>query len=234
MSDWQFGPRRKRREVENGTLVVKERTIPRRMLNDLQDLLTDLQHEGLTWVSVQDVAGHLSATAAWQRGELPLIDLCAEAGWPMPSSAGKDFTTPAAMAVFRAKERLAEAMLADHHEGAGANTIAARAANAYSRPVALKVLAGVRLLEDATTVLVPWFEAEVPVFLSQPKDRSVRMTASWDDEDEATRRRQLQGIDAAFTQAGLSLRDPETQQPRTTDALVSDDRRELEVYRSDG
>lgn len=215
MSDRQFGSWRKRRGVD--------------------PLLQALHQKGLTWISADDVMGNLAAVSAWQSGDFHLVDLCAAAGWPTPSSDGKrDFTTPAAMAVFRAKERLAEAMLADHHEGAGANTIAARATNAYSRPVALKILAGVRLLEDATTVLVPWFEAEVPVFLSQPKDRSVRMTASWDDEDEATRRRQLQGIDAAFAQAGLSLRDPETQQPRTTDTLVSDDRRELEVYRSDG
>ncbi|MEU2854540.1 hypothetical protein [Streptomyces syringium] len=230
----QFGPRRNRREVEADTLVLKERTIPRRMLNDLQDLLADLHHVGLTSVTVHDVAGHLAAASAWQRGDIYLVDLCAAAGWPMPSPGGaRDFTTPAAMAVSHAKERLAEAMLADHQGGESANTIATRAANAYSRPVALKVLAGVRLLNDATTALIPFFEAKVPVFLWQPRDRSVRMTVSWDEEDEATRRRHLQDIGKAFSQAGLSLRDPETQEPRTADSLITDGRHELEVVRND-
>lgn len=155
-------------------------TLSRRNVRELERLLADLKAQGLEWLTIDDVLRNLDPVFTWRQGllddgaspavtepepRLRLSGLCSRTGWPLPAKDGRDHTTPAALAVFRAKERLAEAMLADHKDGAGANQIAARAVNAQSRPATLKILASMRLMDDAVTALTPVFEADGPVIL---------------------------------------------------------------------
>ncbi|KIF01818.1 hypothetical protein PL81_33420 [Streptomyces sp. RSD-27] len=89
-----------------------------------------------------------------------------------------------------------------------------------------------RLLDDTVTALSPLFEADVPLHLWPQKDRSLRITAFWEDEDEMTRRRQLRDADKALKQAGLSLEDPRTHVACTAEALATPGHSGLEVVRS--
>ena len=227
--------------MDDGILEV---AFTRRSQRSLDHAVGQLHDAGLTWVTLQDVVGHLAAVAEWQlqrsradaawvRHSL-LVDLCARTGWPLPTEPGPDRTTPAAYAVFEARRRLESAMLADNRAGVSANQIAERARNAVSRPVALKMLAGARLLDDATRALIPWFERDVPLHLwpgpSAQRD-AVELTATWEGEDESTRREQLVGVDDALAAAGLAMRDRGTKARRTSEDLIPDDRRAIEVHR---
>lgn len=145
---------------------------------------------------------------------------------------GRDYTTPAALAVSRAKERLAEAMLADSTEqGVSANTIADRARNAQSRPTTLKILAAELLRHDVSQALRPLLEADAPLYVSRGLDRTVMLGSMWEDEPEEARLRHLADAKRALDASRLQLHDTKTGEVADIRRLVADDAGRLEVRR---
>ncbi|MFF4924292.1 hypothetical protein ACFY4B_27220 [Kitasatospora sp. NPDC001261] len=217
---------------------VLEIAFTRRSLRALDGLVEQLRAAGLKWLELHDVAGHIAAVTEWL-GHRDLLELCSRTGWPMPTSSGVDHTTPAALAVTRAKQRLEKAMLADHRGGTSANEVAARASSVHSRPIALDILAAERLLADAVTALTPWFERDVPLHLFPgPADRrrTLELSALWKVEgegvDQAVRRELLEGVDEALAALGLALRDLETKAACDSAALLPGDHAVVELYRA--
>ncbi len=166
--------------------------------------------------------------------KMALQDLCVRAGWPLPlEDGGRDHTTPAALAVFRAKQRLADAMVADSAEqGVSANTIADRARNAQSRPTTLKILAVQLLFHDACQAMAPLWKAGSSVGVSKGGDRLIELSCLWDDEPPEQRRKQLDDAQRALTAAGLHLHDPETGTVADIHRLAADDHKRLEIRRT--
>ncbi|MDI3390021.1 hypothetical protein QIS99_28080 [Streptomyces sp. B-S-A8] len=164
---------------------------------------------------------------------IDLQDLCVEADWPLPlKGGGRDYTTPAALAVSRAKERLAEAMLTDSTEqGVSANVIADRARNAQSRPTTLKMLAAELLQHDASQALRPLLEADVPLYVSRGLDRTVMLGSMWEDEPEEERLRHLTDAGRALSASRLQLHDTQTGEVADIRQLAADDAGRLEVRR---
>ncbi|MDH6122385.1 hypothetical protein [Kitasatospora sp. GAS204B] len=212
---------------------ILEIAFTRRSLRALDTLVGRLRAAGLDWIEVHDVAGHVAAVTEWQGRPGDLHDLCARTGWPLPTPSGPDHTTPAAMAVTQAKRRLEKAMLLDNRAGASANEVAERAGNVYSRPIALDILAGERLLDQAVTALAPWFGREVPLHIHPGPARSRRtleLTATWEGEAPAIRREQLKGVDEALAVAGLGMRDAQTKTSCDSAALLLGDHAVVELY----
>ncbi|WSM44694.1 hypothetical protein OIE78_34560 (plasmid) [Streptomyces cellulosae] len=164
---------------------------------------------------------------------MDLQDLCAEAGWPLPlEGGGRDYTTPAALAVSRAKERLAEAMLVDSTEqGVSANTIADRARNAQSRPTTLKILAAELLRHDVSQALRSLLEADSPLYVSRGLDRTVMLGSMWEDEPKEARLRHLADAKRALDASRLQLHDTKTGELADIRRLAADDAGCLEVRR---
>ena len=214
---------------------IVEIAFTRRSLKALNALADQLQAVGLEWIKVDDIAGHLAAVSQWQQGDLDLVGLCSRTGWPVPTPSGMNHSTPTAWAVQQAKQRLESAMLADHRAGASANEIAARVSGVFSRPTALKVLAGVLLMEQAVDALAPWFRREVPIHIFPgPADRrrTLELAVAWGDEAEDVRRADLAGVDEALSAVGLAMRDASTKASCTSEALIVGDRAEVELYRT--
>ncbi|MEU8893939.1 hypothetical protein [Streptomyces sp. NPDC048442] len=181
--------------------------------------------------------GHLTdlrvepPTETETRGRLQ--DLCVRAGWPLLLPDGKrDHTTPAALAVSRAKSRLTEAMLADSIEQkASANTIAERARNAQSRPTTLKILAAELLRHDTVQALAPLFDADVALFVSSVNGRDVSLFTAWEDEPQEVRLRHLADAQAHLDAARLQLHDETSGEAVQASWLAADDYPRAEVRR---
>ena len=211
----------------------------RRTTKALNEIVDELRALGLP-VAFDDVAGNLAAVGSWlSLREAPyqtgLNELCRRTGWPMPTPDGLDHTGPAASAVWESKRALERAMLADSLSGVSANDIATRALNVMSRPTALKIVAGEKLLHEAVAALTPWFEREVPLHIHPgvaANRTSVELSATWEDEPEARRRELLDGVDEAVHSAGLAMRNPETKSPCDSQLLVSGDSTVVELHRS--
>jgi len=127
-------------------------------------------------------------------------------------------------------------MRADQRAGATDDEIAERVGGVFDRPTALKVLSGVRLLDQAVNALAPWFRNDVPLYIHPglaERWRTLELAANWDGEAEDVRRAQLAGVDEALSAVGLAMRDMETKKPCTSEALIPGDHAEVELYRVD-
>ncbi|MFI5808734.1 hypothetical protein [Streptomyces sp. NPDC051561] len=229
------------------------------MTRTFHQLLSLLHEEGLTWLTVDDVINNLGAVARWgMHREVPaktfrhsaesgplgtvgssgeqdrfrLQELCAQAGWPLPlEGGGRDHTTPAALAVFEAKSRLAKAMVADSVEQKiSANTIAGRAQNAQSRPTTLKILSAELLLHDTAQALEPLFQSEA-LFVTWGQDRAVQLMAVWEDEPRDERLSLLADAKSRLDAASLHLADEKTGESVDITRLAADDAQGVVVRR---
>lgn len=213
-------------------------TFTRRTERTLVELVDQLRAEGLEWITLAHVAGHIAAVSVWLRNRnMPgaLFDLCASVGWPHPHPQGPDSTSPAAWAVQQAKQHLATAMLADSLSGVTANEIAGRASQVLSRPVALDTIAGELLFHDAGKVLEPWWHRGAPlvVFPGPPAARrTALMRAAWEGEPADHRRDLLSGVVEALAERRIGLRVPGTEAPCDCEALIDDDHEGVELYRT--
>ncbi|MFB8023534.1 hypothetical protein ACFC36_33730 [Streptomyces rubiginosohelvolus] len=176
-----------------------------------------------------------------------LLYLCAEAGWAQPvylypeadeeydqplKGEGRDHTTPAALAVYQAKERLAAAMLADSAQGASANTIAGRASKAQSRPTTLKVLAVELLQRDAERALEKLLET-MPLQVGKWGERTVVLRNHWSPGGTPHDKRLdlLERVRGALHEANLQLHDVESGEIADIRRLAGDRVDPLEVRR---
>ncbi|WP_405191705.1 hypothetical protein OG473_39020 [Streptomyces anulatus] len=245
------------REVENPDPVIK---FPQKLVREFQQLLNQLHEQGLTWLTITDVINNLGAVATWSMEQQQFVEtyhvdsdtwsvgpasdsftaswdllrLCAEAGWAQPlADGGRDHTTPAALAVHQAKERLAAAMLADStQQRASANTIAERASKAQSRPTTLKILATELLQRDTTIALETLLEA-VPIRVGKWGERTVVLRNDWEPGEPSRENRldRLEGVQRALRAARLQLHDVQTGEIADIHRLAADDVDPLEVRR---
>ncbi|WP_128380426.1 hypothetical protein [Streptomyces cavernae] len=126
---------------------------------------------------------------------------------------------------------LGAAMVQDYRAGKSAEEIVKQAAFALPEADGRTLLHSSRLIHDALDALGPWMrEPDGPIVVFPHGTRAATISAGWDHEDEATRRRLLSGLDEALQAAGIGYRDPETKRPLTAQDLVSDDRTSPELY----
>jgi hypothetical protein len=130
-----------------------------------------------------------------------------------------------------ARYALGAAMVRDYRARKSEAEIVKQAAFALSEADGRTLLHSSRLMHDALDALTPWMREPDGLIVVFPHGtRAATISASWDSEDEATRRRMLSGLDEALRAAGVGCRDRETKRPLTEEDLISDERPFPEPY----
>ncbi|MET8807954.1 hypothetical protein [Streptomyces sp. NPDC004546] len=193
-----------------------------------QRLLGDLHAAGYEDLDVDNVLQHFHVAMDWKLGKISLLELGARTRW---GSKG-DHTVNAARAFQDAKYELGAAMVQDYRAGKSEEEIVKQAAFTLPEADGRTLLHSSRLIHDALDALEPWMrEPDGPIVIFPHGTRAATISAGWgDDEDEATRRRLLIGLDEALRAAGVGYRDRETKRPLNEEDLISDERTFPELY----
>ncbi|MFC8660725.1 hypothetical protein [Streptomyces sp. NPDC057199] len=143
----------------------------------------------------------------------------------------QNHTYDAAKAFQDAMYGLGAAMVQDYRAGMSEEEIVKQAAFALAEADGRTLLHSSRLIHDALDALAPWMREPDGVIVVFPHGtRAATISAGWDNEDEATRRRLLSGLDEALQAAGIGFRTPETKRPLTAQDLILDERTSAELY----
>ncbi|MFJ2006676.1 hypothetical protein [Streptomyces chartreusis] len=139
-------------------------------------------------------------------------------------------TSAAARALRDAKDALGAAMVQDYKAGKDEEEIVRQVTFVLSETEGRALLHSSRLTHDAVSALTPWMESDGPIFVFPHGTRAATISAQWEDENEETRRRSLNGLDEALRVAGIGCRDPQTKRPMAEEDLVSDEPSVLELF----
>ncbi|WP_331732803.1 hypothetical protein OG613_48680 (plasmid) [Streptomyces sp. NBC_00015] len=143
----------------------------------------------------------------------------------------QNHTYNAAKAFHDAMYALGAAMVRDYQAGKSEEEIVRQAAFTLAEPDGRTLLHSSRLIHGALDALAPWIREPHGLIVVFPHGtRAATISAGWDNEDEATRRRRLSGLDDALQAAGIGYRDPETKQPLTAQDLILDEQISPELY----
>ncbi|MFJ4689196.1 hypothetical protein [Streptomyces sp. NPDC088789] len=143
----------------------------------------------------------------------------------------QNHTFNAAKAFQDAMYSLGAAMVQDYRAGKSEEEVVKQAAFALSEADGRTLLHSSLLIHGALDALEPWMREPDGLIVAFPHGtRAATISAGWDNEDEATRRRRLAGLDEALQAAGIGYRDPETKQPLTAQDLILDERTSPELY----